>query len=86
MRSEYALTSAARGLTPVYAELAEFARKAPAATRPDQHGVTVQQAVRASAAVRRSPAACAEFFSHVSAPQPRVPAYVTALSHPSRTR
>ncbi|WP_245936176.1 winged helix-turn-helix transcriptional regulator [Streptomyces cahuitamycinicus] len=85
--SEYTLTSAARGLTPVYAELAEFARKAqPAATRPDQHGATAQQAERASAAVRRSPAAASELFSHVSAPQPRVPAYVTARSHPSRTR
>ena len=85
--SEYTLTSVARGLTPVYAELAEFARKAlPAAARPDQHGATAQQAVRASAAVRRSPAASSELFSHVSAPTPRVPAYVTALSHPSRTR
>ncbi|MFF4803560.1 winged helix-turn-helix transcriptional regulator [Streptomyces sp. NPDC001351] len=85
--SEYTLTSAARGLTPVYAELAEFARKAhPAATPPDQYGAIAQQAVRASAAVRRSPAASSELFSHVSAPQPRVPAYVTALSHPSRAR
>ncbi|MBK6016660.1 winged helix-turn-helix transcriptional regulator [Streptomyces sp. MBT53] len=85
--SEYTLTSAARGLTPVYAELGEFARKAhSAATRPDQHSATAQQAVRASAAVRRSPAASSELFSHVFAPQPRVPAYVTARSHPSRTR
>ncbi|WP_369270677.1 winged helix-turn-helix transcriptional regulator [Streptomyces sp. R11] len=83
--SEYTLTSAARGLPPVYAELAEFARKAhPAAARPD--GATSQQAVRANAAVRRSPAASSELFSHVSAPPPRVPAHVTALSHPSRTR
>ncbi|MBC2902144.1 winged helix-turn-helix transcriptional regulator [Streptomyces cupreus] len=84
--SEYTLTSAARGLTPVYAELAEFARKSHPATRPDQPGATAQQAVRASAAVRRSPAASAELFSHVSDPQPRVPAFVTALSHPSRIR
>ena len=84
--SEYTLTSAARGLTPAYAELAEFARKALAATHPDQHGVTAQQAVRASAAVRRSPAASAELFSHITAPQPRVSTYVTALSHPSQTR
>ncbi|WP_405523516.1 winged helix-turn-helix transcriptional regulator [Streptomyces canus] len=76
--SEYTLTSAARGLTPVYAELAEFARRA--------HPATTQQAVRASAAVHRSPAASSELFSHVFAPQPRVPAYVTARSHPSRTR
>ncbi|MDO0912903.1 winged helix-turn-helix transcriptional regulator [Streptomyces sp. DT2A-34] len=85
--SEYTLTSVARGLTPVYAELAEFGRKAlPAAARPDQNGATAQHAIRASAAVHRSPVASSELFSHVPDSQPRVPAYVTALSHPSRTR
>ncbi|MFE0256893.1 winged helix-turn-helix transcriptional regulator [Streptomyces sp. NPDC059010] len=85
--SEYTLTTAARGLTPVYAALAEFARKAhPATTPPDQHVATAQRTVRASAATSRSPAASSELFSHASAPQPHVPAYVTALSHPSRTR
>ncbi|GHC74335.1 winged helix-turn-helix transcriptional regulator [Streptomyces violaceochromogenes] len=85
--AEYTLTSAARGLTPVYAELAEFARKAnPATSPPDEHGATAQHAMRASAAVHRSPVASSELFSHVPDSQPRVPAYVTALSHPSRTR
>ncbi|MCI3270621.1 winged helix-turn-helix transcriptional regulator [Streptomyces cylindrosporus] len=85
--TEYTLTSAARGLTPVYAELAEFARKAtPATALPDEHGATAQYAIRASAAVHRSPVASSELFSHVPDSPPRVPAYVTALSHPSRTR
>ncbi|MEU6355998.1 winged helix-turn-helix transcriptional regulator [Streptomyces sp. NPDC047072] len=86
--SEYTLTAAARALTPVYAELAEFARKAvhPATTLLDQDSLTTQQAARASAAVIRSPGASSELFSHVAVPQPRVPAHVTALSHPSRTR
>ncbi|MFD5537660.1 winged helix-turn-helix transcriptional regulator [Streptomyces sp. NPDC127079] len=85
--SEYTLTSAARGLTPVYAELAEFARKAhPTTTRPTQLSPPAQQAVQASAATRRSPATSPELFSHVPDSQPRVPAYVTALSRPSRTR
>lgn len=85
--SEYTLTPAARGLAPVYAELAEFARKAhPAAPGSDQHRASAQHALRASAAVHRSPVASFELFSHVPDSQPRVPAYVTALSHPSRTR
>ncbi|MEV4225542.1 winged helix-turn-helix transcriptional regulator [Streptomyces bobili] len=85
--AEYTLTSAARGLTSVYAELAEFARKAnPATSLPDQHGATAQHAIRASAAVHRSPVASSELFSHIPDSQPRVPAYITALTHPSRTR
>ncbi|RSN18722.1 hypothetical protein DMH25_00200 [Streptomyces sp. WAC 01325] len=85
--AEYTLTSAARGLAPVYAELAEFAREAnPATSLPDEHGATAQHAIRASAAVHRSPVASSELFSHIPDSQPRVPAYVTALTHPSRTR
>lgn len=85
--AEYTLTSAARGLTPVYTELAEFARKShPAASGPDQYRACAQHAIRASAALRRGPMASSELFSHVPDSQPRVPAYVTALSHPSRTR
>lgn len=85
--AEYTLTPAARGLTPVYAELAEFARKAnPATSLPEEHGATTQHAMRASAAVHRSPVVSSELFSHVPNSHPHVPAYVTALSHPSRTR
>ncbi|MEV1068554.1 winged helix-turn-helix transcriptional regulator [Streptomyces sp. NPDC050263] len=84
---EYRLTSAAHGLSPVYTELAEFAHRArPAATHSGRHGSTVQQATWASTAVRRSPSASAELFSHAPHPQPRVPAHLTVLSHPPRTR
>ncbi|MGW3649236.1 winged helix-turn-helix transcriptional regulator [Streptomyces sp. NPDC000878] len=85
--AECRLTSAAHGLAPVYTELAEFSHRArPAATRSGQHSSTVHQATWASAAVRRSPSASAELFSHAPHPQPRVPAHLTALSQPPRTR
>ncbi|MEU8782625.1 winged helix-turn-helix transcriptional regulator [Streptomyces sp. NPDC048637] len=87
----YALAPAAEALGPVYAELTAFARGAePAITsasaKPSPTTGRTASAERANAAVRRSPSASSGMFSHVPAPQPLVPAHVTALSHPSRTR
>ncbi|MFD8783787.1 hypothetical protein [Kitasatospora sp. NPDC059599] len=56
--------------------------RVPAATRTL---VTGADAVQTAAALRRSPTP-AGLFSHAPAPQPRVPAAVTATSHPSRGR
>ncbi|MFG3255275.1 hypothetical protein [Streptomyces sp. NPDC048172] len=84
----YALTPAARQLAPVYAELHDFGHRRQAAQGQGRADRPAALASRATAARRPSPAAPAArgLFSHPPAPQPRVPAYVTALSHPSRTR
>lgn len=79
----FTLAPAARRLAPVYAELHDFGRR----SKDSQH--TVGQASRARAARQHSPATAtvtAGLFSHPPEPQPRVPAYITALSHPSRMR
>ncbi|MGW1374704.1 hypothetical protein ACWD6P_10600 [Streptomyces sp. NPDC002446] len=81
-RASYTLTPAAQALGPVYAELAAFTRQHPAVERSPVTQQTAS-AARANAAVRRS---LPGMFSHAPAPQPSVPTYVTALSHPSRTR
>ncbi|MGW8969943.1 hypothetical protein [Streptomyces platensis] len=80
-RAGYTLTPAAQALGQVYAELAAFESKAPLAS--GQHRPTL---TAASAAVRRTHTAVPGLFSHAPAPQPHVPAHVTARSHPSRTR
>ncbi|MFG3253295.1 winged helix-turn-helix transcriptional regulator [Streptomyces sp. NPDC048172] len=86
----YALTPAARQLAPVYAELHDFGRRSQAAqgVGHERGKRPAATASRAAAARRSSPAAPAArgLFSHPPVPQPRVPAYVTALSHPSRAR
>lgn len=89
--AEYALTSAAQALTPVYAELATFARGgepalSPSAVEPRTTAHSAADTARATAAVRRSPAATPGLFSHAPDPQPRVPMNITELSRPSRTR
>ncbi|WP_224274302.1 helix-turn-helix domain-containing protein [Streptomyces sp. LS1784] len=86
----YILTDAGRALAPVYTAVQQWdnwhsaaqAVRMPAATRTL---VTGADTVRTAAALRRSPAP-AGLFSHTPAPQPRVPAAVTAASHPSRGR
>ncbi|MEU1299964.1 winged helix-turn-helix transcriptional regulator [Streptomyces shenzhenensis] len=89
--ANYTLTPAARALAPVYPELSDFARKSNviAGTDEVQHAAAAEHAataVRASAATQRSTMASPGLFSHAPAPQPRVPAHVAALSHPSRIR
>ncbi|KIZ14954.1 winged helix-turn-helix transcriptional regulator [Streptomyces natalensis] len=86
-RAAYALTPAAQELGPVYAELAAF--ESMAASVAVQHkpaALATASTTRANAAVQRTPSALPGLFSHAPAPQPRVLAHVTALSHPSRTR
>ncbi|WP_019546671.1 winged helix-turn-helix transcriptional regulator [Streptomyces sulphureus] len=82
-RSAYTLTPAARQLTPVYTELHDFGRRSQ--TAANEHSAV---ASRAHAARQHSPAAprATRLFSHPDQPPPRVPAHVTALSHPARTR
>ncbi|MFE0762888.1 hypothetical protein [Streptomyces smyrnaeus] len=79
--SAYTLTPAARQLAPVFAELHDFGRHS-------QANQPTAEASRARAARQHSPTAPAitGLFSHPPEPQPRVPEYITALSHPSRTR
>jgi DNA-binding HxlR family transcriptional regulator len=89
--AEYTLTPAAQALTPVYAELSAFARDGESAPSPSEfeRRTTPHSAadtVRATAAVRRSPAITPGSFSHAPDPQPRVPMNITELSRPSRTR
>lgn len=83
----YTLTPAARQLAPVYAELHDFGRRSQAAAAgpPNERSAL---ASRAHAARQGSPGAprATGLFSHPDQPPPRVPAYVTALSHPARTR
>lgn len=86
-RAAYTLTPAAQALGPVYAELAAFESMTPSvAVQHKPTALTAASTARADAAVRRTPSVFAGLFSHAPAPQPRVPAYVTALSRPSRTR
>ncbi|MDJ1131992.1 winged helix-turn-helix transcriptional regulator [Streptomyces iconiensis] len=84
----YALTPAARQLAPVYAELHDFGRRSQANATADQSNERSDVASRARAARQHSPNAptVTGMFSHPPEPPPRVPAHITALSHPSRTR
>ncbi|WP_063728768.1 hypothetical protein [Streptomyces sp. RTd22] len=84
----YDLTSAARRLGPVQAELHDFGRRSQATEATVQSSQRSAEANRARAARQHSPAAPATtgLFSHPPESHPRVPAYITALSHPSRTR
>ncbi|MFE1174239.1 winged helix-turn-helix transcriptional regulator [Streptomyces sp. NPDC058773] len=86
-RAAYTLTPAAQALEPVYAELSAF--ESMASSDAVQHKPTTlatASTTRANAAVRRTPSGSPGLFSHAPAPQPRVPAHVTELSHPSRAR
>ncbi|MGY1435414.1 winged helix-turn-helix transcriptional regulator [Streptomyces reniochalinae] len=87
-RSAYTLTPAARGLAPVYAELHDFGRRTQANGAAGQANERSAVASRAHAARQHSPSAqrVTGLFSHPDQPPPRVPAYVTALSHPARRR
>lgn len=90
----YTLTAAGRALCPVYAAVEHWsnptaaARPAPvsAATRTHRAAPPGPDGIRTVAALRRSPAAPSGLFSHAPAPQPRVPATVTAQSAPARSR
>jgi DNA-binding HxlR family transcriptional regulator len=91
----YTLTAAGRALGPVYAAVERWSDPA-AATRPAAPAATATRTRRAAppapvdmrttAALSRSPAAPNGLFSHAPAPQPRVPATVTAKSAPARGR
>ncbi len=85
-RAAYTLTPAAQALGAVYAELAAFESKSPLVPVQHRPALTAASTARASAAVRRTHTAVPGLFSHAPAPQPHVPAHVTARSHPSRTR
>lgn len=91
----YTLTAAGRALGPVYAAVERWSNPtanrpaaAPAATATrTHHGASPSpDGIRTAAALHRSPAAPNGLFSHAPAPQPRVPAPVTAQSAPSRSR
>lgn len=91
----YTLTAAGRALGPVYAAVEHWSDPA-AATRPAASVATATRThraappgpdgIRTAAALRRSPAAPSGLFSHAPAPQPRVPATITAQSTPARGR
>ncbi|SHN23184.1 winged helix-turn-helix transcriptional regulator [Actinacidiphila paucisporea] len=92
----YTLTAAGRALGPVYAAVEHWsdptAAVLPAAT-PTPAVIRTQNAIaarpdgiRTAAALRRSSAAPSGLFSHAPAPQPRVPATITAQSSPARCR
>ncbi|WP_435127180.1 winged helix-turn-helix transcriptional regulator [Actinacidiphila sp. bgisy144] len=92
----YTLTAAGRALGPVYAAVehwtAPTAAALPAAT-PTPAVIRTRSAlparpdgIRTAAALRRSPTAPSGLFSHAPAPQPRVPATITAQSAPARNR
>jgi DNA-binding HxlR family transcriptional regulator len=91
----YTLTAAGRALGPVYAAVERWSNPtanrpaaAPAATDTRTHHAASPSpdGIRTAAALHRSPAAPNSLFSHAPAPQPRVPAPVTAQSTPSRSR
>lgn len=84
----YALTPAAEQLGPVYAKLHDVGSHDLPTGSTARANARSAQASRAQAARQHSPAAPAVtgLFSHPPEPQPRVPAHITALSHPSRTR
>ncbi|MEU5838714.1 hypothetical protein ABZ820_34330 [Streptomyces diacarni] len=87
-RFAYSLAPAARGLAPVFVELHDFGRLSEAAAAAEHANERSAVASRAHAARQHSPAAprATGLFSHPDQPPPRVPAYVTALSHPARPR
>ncbi|MEU6172736.1 winged helix-turn-helix transcriptional regulator [Streptantibioticus parmotrematis] len=92
----YVLTEAGAALGPVHAAVQQWSNPlapkdpvrepAAAATRTHDAVDLRSEGARTAAALRRTPAASAMFFSHADQPQPRVPSMVTALSAPSRTR
>lgn len=92
----YTLTAAGRALGPVYAAVEHWSNPTaagrpatkPVATATRVHGATQpgSDGIRTAAALRRSPAAPSGLFSHAPAPQPRVPATITAQSSPARSR
>ncbi|WP_405802667.1 winged helix-turn-helix transcriptional regulator [Streptomyces sp. NBC_01187] len=84
----YSLAPAARQLAPVFVELHDFGRRSQATAAAGRANERSAVASRARAARQHSPAAprATGLFSHPDQPPPHVPAYVTALSHPSRTR
>ncbi|MET8325188.1 winged helix-turn-helix transcriptional regulator [Streptomyces sp. NPDC005181] len=90
----YVLTDAGRALGPVYTAVERWSNPvatprpaaAPVAAATRTHtGIPLgSDGIRTAAALRRSTAAPSSLFSH--APQPRVPAAVTARSAPSQGR
>lgn len=96
-RDPYVLTDAGAALGPVYAAVAHWrdptatprrSDTAPvvAATRTRARTALALKGIRTAAALRRSPLVPGGLFSHAPQPQPRVPAAVTALSAPPRSR
>ncbi|MFB7950142.1 winged helix-turn-helix transcriptional regulator [Kitasatospora phosalacinea] len=90
----YTLTEAGRALGPVYAAVQQWydrhVAKGPAhAPAAKVRSLTVPaegvQGARTAAALRRSPVP-PSLFSHAAQLEPRVPAAVTAASHPARGR
>ncbi|WP_433888528.1 winged helix-turn-helix transcriptional regulator [Streptomyces sp. CA-111067] len=92
----YTLTAAGRALGPVYAAVERWddptaatrpnATPVPAANRTRRAAPPGPENIRTAAALRRSPTAPGGLFSHAPAPQPRVPATITARSAPTRGR
>ncbi|WP_435178599.1 winged helix-turn-helix transcriptional regulator [Actinacidiphila sp. bgisy145] len=92
----YTLTAAGRALGPVYAAVKHWndptsaavpaATPTPAVIRTCSALPARPDGIRTAAALRRSPTAPSGLFSHAPAPQPRVPATITAQSAPARNR
>lgn len=92
----YTLTAAGHALSPVYAAVEHWsnptaavrpaATPVPAVIRTRNATPVRPDGIRTAAALRRSPAAPTGLFSHAPAPQPRVPATITAQSAPARRR
>jgi DNA-binding HxlR family transcriptional regulator len=92
----YTLTPAGRTLGPVYAAVEHWSdptaavppavTHAPAVIRTRNAIPVRPDGISTAAALRRSPAAPSGLFSHAPAPQPRVPATITAQSSPVRSR
>jgi DNA-binding HxlR family transcriptional regulator len=91
----YTLTEAGATLGPVYAAVEHWSNPttaprpaAPVATATRTHRAAPPgpDGIRTAAALRRSPATPSGLFSHAPAPQPRVPATITAQSTPARGR
>ncbi|GAA1708326.1 winged helix-turn-helix transcriptional regulator [Streptomyces yatensis] len=84
----YTLTQTGRSLAPVYVELHDFGRRIRSADVAATANQWSAETSRARAARQRTASAPAVtgLFSHPPEPQPRVPAHIVALSHPSRTR
>ncbi|MFJ7907049.1 winged helix-turn-helix transcriptional regulator [Kitasatospora sp. NPDC096204] len=86
----YVLTDAGAALGPVYTALQQWDNRhispvAPAVPAAERTLTSPAQSARTAAALRRS-AAPSTLFSHPPMQPPRVPAAVTAASHPSRGR